>query len=221
MDDCKVAVVTANLGAIDETRVHESQSVNHDSYVFDDTSFPPRFNALTPRLQAKIPKFFAWQLVPDYDYYVWLDSSIRMKRSDTVGWLLSYCESSDFAVFKHDRRTTVAAETQRVAKALRQNSISATLRYENEWIDEQLAVIQADSSFVDGNLAAAGVFIYRNTPQVQLLLKEWWYHVSRYCIQDQISLPYVLETSGVSYTLIDEIYWDCEYVEFRRHQKNV
>src|SRR3989344_702108 len=114
----KIAIISVNLGGFDKETHHVPQSLAHDYFMFTDENFPPRFNSLTPRLQAKIPKFFGWQLAPGYDYYVWLDGSFTITHPDTIKWLLQNCEGVDFAVFKHDKRQTIAEEAARVKKGL-------------------------------------------------------------------------------------------------------
>ena len=164
----KVAGISANLANIDGEQPHTEQSVPYDYYFYDDQNFPPRSASMTPRLQAKIPKFFGWQMAPGYDYYAWLDSSFTMSHPDTVKWLLGNCRRGiDIATFKHDKRNTIGQKTRRVIKLLSQGSVYFHTRYDNEWLDEQVAVIEADKDYEDDLLANGGVFIYRNTPQVQ------------------------------------------------------
>ena len=206
----KVAVISASLGGIDDAKHHTEQTVPYDYFLFTDQNFPPRFNSMTPRLQAKIPKFFGWQLKPGYDYYVWIDGAITMSHPDTLKWLVENCDGVDLATFKHDKRTRIEDEARRIRKSLEQGSRYMSSRYTNEWLDEQMAEIHADKDYVDDTLAAAGVFIYKNTSKAHDVLKEWWYHVSRYLIQDQLAFPYVLKTSGIKFKMIPEIYWDCK-----------
>lgn len=214
----KICVISANLGGIDNPTIHVEQSIPYDYFLYTDENFPPRFNSFTPRLQAKIPKFFGWQLKPGYDYYVWLDSSISLDQPNTLEWLIRQCDSVEIATLKHDKRTTIESEYLRTKKGVREESMYYVTRYVNEWIDEQMAEIKADKNYVDDTLCAAGVFIYKNTPGIQGMLKEWWYHVSRYLNQDQLAFPFVLKNSGVKYKIIDEIYWNCKYIKHARHK---
>ena len=71
----KIAVITANLGNFDPNVDYAEQSLAYDFYKFTDENFPPRFNSMTPRLQARIVKMFGWQMVPPHDLYIWVDSS--------------------------------------------------------------------------------------------------------------------------------------------------
>jgi hypothetical protein len=47
-------------------------------------------------------------------------------------------------------------------------------------------------------------------------MKEWWYHISRYHIIDQLALPYVLKKSDCKYNIIDEKYGEIPYLTYTR-----
>ena len=92
-------------------------------------------------------------------------------------------------------------------------------RYQGEYLQELYDVIRKDKSYVDDLLVIGGVFMYRNTPEVQKMFKEWWYYVSRFCIQDQISFAYVLKKSGIKIKVLDHIYDQWDYLKVTKHKK--
>lgn len=218
----KVAVITANLGGFDKTAPHAPQSIGYDYFLFTDENFPPRFNAMTPRLQAKIPKFFGWQMVPNYDYYLWLDSTLSLSNPDSLKYFYDNCCDYDVVVLRHPSHPNVRQEARYTRKGVKQHgknlgSRYIMARYKNELIKEQMDEIEADKDFADDLLVCGGVFMYRNTPEVHKMLKEWWYHVSRYIIQDQISFPYVLKKSGLRVNVRPDKYNDCPYLKHKGH----
>jgi len=210
--------VTARLGDFDKAQEHHPQSVPVDYFVYNAL---PRDQSMTPRLQAKIPKMFAWQVYPNYDYYLWLDGNLRLKDHVAVEYLLGELDDNDILVLQHPDRNTVWWEYRYNWRGLNSNAPSnyLTNRYANELLDEQIKVIKDDPNYVDDLLVNGGVLLYRNTPEVQAMLKEWWYHVTRYLIMDQLSLPYVLKTSGVKYKVLPDVFRDCWWLENTRHLK--
>jgi len=184
-----VCVLTANTGSFEEQVPYVEQSVPYDFYSFDDTNFPPRVNALTPRLQARIVKMFAHQMVPDHSVYIWLDSSMTMSHKDAISWFIEKLGTAQMAVFKHPNRNTIGEEADYLKKRLDMGCDYITPRYENELIDEQMAEIDDP----DMPLYATTAFVYRPNLHVKLALKEWWYHTSRYHSVDQLSLAYALD----------------------------
>jgi hypothetical protein len=216
MDVPKIAVISASLGGFDKPVEHTNQLVKADYFMFTDENFPRRFNAMTPRLQAKIPKMFGWQLKPGYDYYLWLDGNLRLAHQESIQYFLDALENHDIAVLKHPDRDTVHWEYRYNWRALHSNAPSNYMkaRYENEFLDEQMAVLDPNDQLVNG-----GVFMYRNTPAVWAMLKEWFYHVCRYQVNDQIPLPYVLKQSGLRANVLPDVFRDCMWLENMRHAK--
>ena len=216
----KIAVISANLRGLDPAPVHVPQSLPYDNFMFTDQNFPPRFKAMTPRLQAKIPKCFGWQMAPDYDYYLWLDGNFSLTHPDAIKYFYDNCQGYDIVALKHPRRPDVRQEARYIRKGLKQEARYIVERYQNELLQEQMAEINADKDFVDDMLVIGGIFMYRNTPAVQQMLKEWWYHVSRYLIMDQCSFSYVLKTSGVKINIRPEAFGDSPYFKLKGHKVN-
>lgn len=216
----KVAVITANLGnfdnPVDPVKQELSAKIQLTFHRFTDKDFPPRFNSMTSRLQARIVKIFGWQMMPGYDYYIWVDSSCALARPDSASWFLEQCEDVDIAVFKHPHRNTIQEEADYLKHRLSINCPYITPRYKNELIDEQLAEINADKSFEDQNLFASTAFVYKNNEHIRNLMKEWWYHTSRYHSIDQLSLPYVLAKSGCKFRIIPDNYLKVPYLKYVR-----
>lgn len=216
----KIAVVSASLGGFDRPTTHATQDMLHDYYYFNDDNFPARFNSMTPRLQAKIPKFFAWQMVPGYDYYLWLDGNITMTAHNSLRTFYEACQDHDIAALKHPRRDSVRWEARYTQRGLNEGSRYLHGRYAGEHLADQMKEIQADEQFEDNLLVNGGMFMYRNTPEVQKMMKEWWYHNSRYCTQDQVSFAYVLKKSGLRVRVIPEIYNHCSFLGHRGHVRH-
>lgn len=210
----EIAVISANLSGFEKPVEHAQQSVDCDFHHFTDENFPPRFNSLSPRLQARIPKMFGWQLKPGYGYYIWVDSSCRLSSEGSIQWFLSKLGDNDFAVFKHPHRDTVQQEADYLKKRLAIGCPYITPRYQNEDIDGQLAEVEPDQE-----LYASTAFIYRNTPKVRQAMKDWWYNTSRFHSIDQLSLPYVLFENGCTVEVIPDNYLKCEALEYVRTKK--
>lgn len=213
----KIAILSANLGKFDEPAVHAAQGMDCDRFVFDDDNFPPRANAMAPRLQAKIPKMFGWQLVPGYDYYLWLDGNISLADPDAVKFFYDACQGYDLVVFRHAKRPNIRQEVRYTRKGINQQSSYMVGRYVNELHAQQYGAIQSDKSYVDDLLVNGGAFIYRDTPTVRSMFKEWWYNITRYIVQDQISFPYAIKTNGVKANILPDNIHECKYLSLKGH----
>lgn len=213
----QVLVLSANMGGFEKPVNHEEQLLPEgidriDFRCVTDETFPPRSKSMTPRLQARIVKCFGWQMFPDYDYYLWIDSSCRLAREDSVQWFMEKV-NGDIAVFKHPRRNTVQEEADFLKERIilekegrKQQYILP--RYENEDIDGQLLGVDPKQE-----LYASTAFIYRNNSKMRHALKDWWYHISRWHSIDQLSLPFVLFENNCQTNVIADNYLKCKYLE--------
>ncbi len=216
--DVDTAIISASLGGMDKPSLNVPQSLSHDYFLFTDKNFPPRIT-LAPRLQAKIPKMFGWQMAPNYDYYLWLDGNLRLNHPLALQYFYDQLQGYDIVTLKHPRRDTVKWEARYLERALNEQSKYMVSRYAGELFYEQMAEINADKDFVDDLLVIGGIFMYRNTQKVRKMLKEWWYHVSRYIVQDQISFSYVLKKSELNIKVLEHTYNEWEYLRHENHKK--
>jgi len=212
----RTTIITANLGSFDRMVDPVPQTANCDFHRYTDSNMDSRSCVMTTKLQARIPKMFGWQLAPGYDCYIWIDSSFTFSQPDSVQWFLDKCGDADLAVLQHPARNTIQQESDFLKKRLEKGCPYITPRYKNEFLDEQLAVIKADPEYVDDLLVATTVMVYKNTPKVQAMMKEWWYHTSRYHNDEQLSFPYVLKKSGCSYNIIPDKYMGIPYITYLR-----
>lgn len=220
-----VRLLQANLGGIDTRVAHAPQhflpdrDISYAEWYWDDQNFPLRSASFTPRMQAKIPKVLGWELLdPPSDIYIWLDASFQMQEG-AVAWLLSELGGEDFAIFQHPRRSSLADEVAFLRKRLTKRYVGSGYireRYANEWLDLQVETYLEDPDFVDNRLFACGCFLYRPTPAVQALMRDWWYHITRYHINDQLSLPYVLAKSQVAVHTIHANIYKCPHLTYCR-----
>ena len=212
----RIAVITANLGGFDIPVTHSPQDAEIDWFHFTDENFPPRSCAMTPRLQARIPKMFGWQMAPGYDVYLWVDSSCALARPDSVSYFVDQVSDADVALFKHPHRSSVQEEADYLKGRLAKGCPYITARYKGELLDEQMAEILDDPVFSDNRLFASTVLVYRDNCRVKNMMREWWYHTSRYHSIDQLSLPYAMCVSGVEVKTIDENYLKSPYLKYVR-----
>jgi hypothetical protein len=215
----KICIVTASLGNFDTVDAPVKQSVKHDYHVFNDENFPPRFNAMTPRLQSKIPKFFAWQMLPGYDYYLWTDGNITIKNPDTVKYFLEQIGDCDIIAYRHHRRPDIRQEHRYTRKGVKQTRIYLFNRYQNELYNDLYKEIKRDTDYKDDYLLMGGVFMYKNTPKVHEMLKNWWYFNSRYVYQDQLSFPYVIRKADLKIKILDEDLHNNNFYDFKYHRR--
>lgn len=212
----RVAILSANLGnfetlvePVDQEIPKQVKEVTF--HRFTDENFPP-ITGLTPRMQYRIPKLFGWQILPGYDYYIWLDGAVSLMNKESLKWFLDQIADHDIALFKHPWRKTIKEEADFIDQKLKEGNKYLTVRYKNGLHKEQLAECLAEPEFKDEVLYTSTAFIYRNTSKVQEALKLWWYYQSRYFTCDQIVLPFVVFKSRLNVKVINEDQYKIPYL---------
>jgi hypothetical protein len=191
----RIAVISANLGNYHRRTWFKQKNIPTAKLVmFTDDNFPPR-KCMSSRLQARIPKCLGWQLVPGYDIYMWMDASFALLIG-AVEWVRENLGDKEMVVFKHPHRKTVQEELD----TIKSNDPYFKERFLNDTFDNW-----------DGELYAGGIFMYRNLPHIQEMLKEWWYVNTRFTLNDQLALPSLLNEYKVSYNVIQEHIYNTKY----------
>ena len=208
----RTAIISASFLGFDEPHNWEKQPA--DIFRYTEKNFYLR-KAITPHMQSKIPKCFGWQMNPGYDFYIYIDASYQVLKGMTE-FMLSELGDKDIAVFPHPERKTIKEECDFLKD--RANSKYVIKRYSGEFMDAECKEIFDDKGYADDLLLHAAIFIYKNNNITRNMLKEWWYHISRYHLCDQLSFPYVLKNSYCKYWVIPKMIKEVPFVKYERHR---
>jgi len=215
-----VCIVTANIGGFETPKrpvVQMAEGVEIIDYkLVTDAELPPR-KSLSPRMRAKLPKMFAWEMFPGYSAYIWMDASMWMHQPDGVQWFLDQLGwDADIAVFRHPSRVSVREEAEYLTRAMAEGPDSAYLRarYSDEDLAGQLRALAAERE--ENALFAGTAFCYRPTRYIRRAMREWWYHVSRFHCNDQLSFSFALWKGGCDVRAIDENIFHASRLSRRR-----
>jgi hypothetical protein len=203
-----VLVTTASFGGVLRS-TWVDQISNKYNIIFnriDDTTETRREKSMMPRLRGKIPKMVVWETHPNYDYYVWIDSSFSLLRNDAIENMVDYCLGWDACFFSHPARTSVKQELDFVTNLIRDDNQYLIDRYSGEKMIEQVNSYFNDLNWHDNLLFACGIFIYSKSlveNKEYNLMKEWFYHNCLWSVQDQLSLPYLLHKFKINYRVFE------------------
>ena len=209
-------MISANLNGFDSYTPPCSQAgVILHVQCFTDQNFPPRRQTMTPRLQARIPKMFGWDLLPGAEVYLWLDASFRLTSERSARWFVDALGESDLALFDHPHRHSIRDEARHISGKLRTGSLYLTQRYQGEDLDGQLGAVLRDG-YEDDTLFATMAFAYRPSSRVKALLGDWWIHTSRFHAVDQLALPYLVWEHGASVARLAGDPYHHDVIEYTR-----
>ena len=186
---------------------------------FNDENMPGRELAMTSRMKPALVKMFGWDLVPGFDFYIWVDGSKTITSPDFGKFMLEQLGKADLAIFRHPERKTIEEEYVFVRKKLEEGNEYLRSRYSGEFLDEQYRVIVNDRVFKDTTLYASTGFAYRPNAKIKMAFKEWWFHKTRYLLHDQLALPFVLARAKVKVNVIDANIYKFPYWEHTRKRR--
>ena len=215
----KVLVTSANFPGQLWSKWIDQQSSKYE-IVFnriDETTHSARELAMHPRLRAKIPKMLAWEDNPGYDYYIWMDSNQSLTSPKAIEKMVDQCIGNDACFFKHSGRSSVQQEVTFVLEEMLKEDEYLMNRYKGELMAEQLSHYLQDEKWNDNLLIECTVFIYSKNivkNREYNLMKEWFYHNCIWSVQDQISLPYLLNRFRTKYKIWDQNVWSNDYTYY-------
>lgn len=173
--------------------------------------------SFTPRMAGKIPKILGWELMPGYDYYLWIDDNYNIIRPDTVQWFIDNIGNHQALFFRHAERGSITSESQFMYGAMKKGSKHITPRINGEPILEQVNHYLQDNHFKDTFLINASTFFYSRKLVENMadnVMRSWFYEVCRWTIRDQLSLPYVLQKHCTDFALMDINPFKFDYLKF-------
>lgn len=157
----------------------------------------PTEKATRNRLVAKLPKMQFYKLLDkEYDYYIWMDSKFTLLDNwlDVIlKWIELYGQH-DLVICRHSERNSIVSEFDYMRYHARKKSKIICSKYVLKDMYYQVQDYLSDTSFVDDRLYEAGFMLYsKRMLNHKDFLDAWYAHNYYYTIQDQLSLPYLVQ----------------------------
>ncbi len=209
----KVALVTASFGAFDPVRDLPENHGFDDAVCVSDglVKFGSGWRSHVvktsehPRLAAKRPKMMPW-LYTDCDAAIWVDASFEL--AEGFGeWARGHLISNDFVVWQHPEGRIDFADEAAVCLGWD--------KYKDFDIGGQVKHYLAQGMPRGWGLFACGTVGYRFTSQVKRLGPLWHEEQSKWSIQDQVSLPFLLWSEGIPFGVWQANQYDNPYAKIR------
>lgn len=147
-----------------------------------------------PTRSARMYKILSHKVLPEYDYSVWIDGNVRLKKGNLRELLGKYLAKHDMALYRHPERECIHEEAQ------------ACIDFRKE--DPTLLLKQVrhydKSGYPRKNGLVMTSVLFRNHRSAKLreVNEQWWEELSRFSKRDQLSFNYVSWKSGFKPFLI-------------------
>jgi hypothetical protein len=142
----------------------------------------------------------------DADYYIWFDSKFKVVNDNFVEEIIQDLGDFDLGLIKHPQRDSIKSELEFMEKEMINKNDYLISRYDGERMKEQVNFYLSDSNFVDNKLFGLGFFIYSKKlveNKDYNIFTDWFLHNCYWSIQDQLSLPYLLNKHKINYKIFD------------------
>lgn len=138
-----------------------------------------------PRLAAKWWKVRPDLACPDAEVTVWIDGSMTLLVPDLMDRALAELGDDDALFMRHPWRDCIFEEAE---------SSALVHKYFGQPTAAQVESYRAAGHPEHWGLVHSGLIVRRDTPAVRALDEAWWAEITRWTIQDQLSLPPLLRT---------------------------
>lgn len=143
-------------------------------------------------LANRFCKFFPWKILPEHDWSLYIDANIRVMSDPSPVLADMEALGAELAIPTHPQRSTIWQEAE---ACKRRNKFPAS---DHPVLNDQLARYQADGFPSDTGLTENGI-IFRSGDSARLIpvMEQWWEELQNGVQRDQLSLPYVLWSTGI------------------------
>jgi hypothetical protein len=179
------------------------------SKVFDIRFFPSIHS--DPARSAKIFKILPHYFLADYEYSLWIDSSIIFKRGDIQAMIDNYLCEHNMAVFAHPDRQCIYDEAEACINWQKDNA---------EIITKQVKQYR-DEGYPPHNGLTENTIILRRHMSTDVIRVEedWWAQILRFSRRDQLSFNYVAWKNNFMWASIKGNLRENEYFSVQPHKQ--
>jgi hypothetical protein len=215
----KYVIYTAIFGDYDSLKEPQSavkgcdfvcftDNPNMKSNIFKIQLCPPSED---PARQSRKYKMLPHRYLPEYEYSLWIDGSILIKKLDLKKLVQLYLSENDLALFAHPERDCIYEEVKACERLGKDN---------NDLMRQQIERYRKKGYPEHNGLIAAGFLLRRtNSPELVRLSEDWWCEVKNNSKRDQLSFNYLVWKKGLNYKIISGYLWENEYFSVLPHEQ--
>ena len=150
---------------------------------------------LPPNIFTRLIKMHPWDFLEDYDWSIWVDGSIAIKK-DLKSYVDTYAKESGMLCFPHHRYTTLQEE----ATAIVYHGKGAKEKLEKQLQDYLGAGFSGNGYHVEAGCIARS----HHDEKLRIVMDDWWQEFCKYDhYRDQMSLDYVCWKNNYQYDICD------------------
>ena len=212
-----VAIITANIGAIDQIKGIPRQSIDVDYYCYFDNNLPFPLPNLNNRLKSKYVKIQTHRFLPQYDAYIWIDGRVEVTADVFAEEMIKAMGVKDVAIFSHPERKILRHEAVYIIQEMKKGNPYLISRYANQCMELENDFYR-ECEAADLPLYACTIFARKNNPKTNEAFNEWWRRCIEFSYFDQTMFSVI--SQGLDIKVLDRKDFRDQFV-IGNHVKNV
>lgn len=192
------AVLTCNIGNIDEVVRPCEQSIPAQYYCYTENNLPYPLPNLGDRLKGKYLKINAHRFLGrNYENYIWVDGRVRIISNEFVKFMTEPLRKYDIVIPLHQYRKNVYEEIDFIKTHMNEGNDYLLKRYAHEPFDSELEFYRSEGLPEDFPLFACGVFARNNNEKLNRVFRDWWLRSIEFTSFDQAMFSYIVWEFGL------------------------
>lgn len=215
----RIALVTCNIGGLDEVIKPVEQSISCDYYCFTEANLPYPLPNMDNRTKSKYLKLMTHRFLPDYDIYVWIDGCVKVAAKDFVEKMVAPIinKETEYVAVKHSHRTDVYEEVNYIISNIKEGNGYFASRYAHQKMEKELDFYTKEGIPKEYPLYACCVFARKNNG-LHLFFEEWFLRSLEFSNFDQAMFSYVSWKMGIDIKSFDWDEMEGKFFNFNKHK---
>lgn len=218
----RCAVYTAITGGYDNPLEPEYINPNWDYFCFTDAGGKNKSTVWNIKniydylddslgdLSSRYAKTHAHQLLPDYDYTIYVDGNMKII-GDLSKYIDKYSRECKMLAFPHPSRSTLKEKAQ---------AIIGYKKAKPEEVYAQMEKYYGDGYQDEVPLISSGCLVRANKDkELNKIMEEWWTEIKEMGRRDQMSLGYVCWKNDYKFDLCDLHIYENPYIRILAHNR--
>ena len=203
----KVALLTSNIGSIDEIRPPIKQTEDYELFYFTENTLPFPLPNLDNRMKGKYFKTQAHKFL-DHNIFIWIDGSVEVIDTEFISTCKLQLIDCDVITSMHAERATPYLELNYIIDEMKRGSPYLLKRYAKQPFYREYKYYKELGLPRSYPLFNCYFFARHNNKRVNKMFDVWWDTVLRFSNLDQTAFSFAAwyEQAAVNVVETDKLF---------------
>lgn len=172
------------------------------------------------QIESRYPKMHPWEVLPEYEYSVYMDANIRIETADFYNTICNkISQGVSLSGIKHPFRNCSYVEGYEVFTYGLEKSMKTIIK--------EMRFIHKEGFPRRYGMFEANIILRKHSDEkIRSQCKLWWDMINRYSKRDQLSYSYTLWKTGIPFNYLipeSQSARNCPWLHFEKHvrEKNI